>query len=57
MDHLCLRVADFDAEAIRRELQAQGVQVEQAAERYGSTGKALSVYLRDPEGNGLELRA
>lgn len=57
MDHLCLRVAEFDAEAIRRELQAQGVQVEEAAERYGSTGKALSVYLRDPEGNGLELRA
>jgi glyoxylase I family protein len=56
MDHLCLRVADFDAESIRLELQKQGVDVENAAERYGASGKALSVYLRDPEGNGLELR-
>jgi catechol 2,3-dioxygenase-like lactoylglutathione lyase family enzyme len=56
MDHLCLRVADFDAASIRQELQAQGVEVDEAAERYGASGKALSVYLRDPEGNGLELR-
>jgi catechol 2,3-dioxygenase-like lactoylglutathione lyase family enzyme len=57
MDHLCLRVADFDADAIRRELEARGIQVGETAERYGSTGKATSVYLVDPEGNGLELRA
>jgi catechol 2,3-dioxygenase-like lactoylglutathione lyase family enzyme len=57
MDHLCLRVADFDADAIRRDLQAHGVQLGETAERYGSTGKATSVYLADPEGNGLELRA
>jgi catechol 2,3-dioxygenase-like lactoylglutathione lyase family enzyme len=57
MDHLCLRVADFDADAIRRSLEAQGVQLGETAERYGSTGKATSVYLVDPEGNGLELRA
>ena len=25
--------------------------------RYGSTGEAFSLYLSDPEGNGLELRA
>ncbi|ARP86720.1 VOC family protein [Bordetella genomosp. 9] len=56
MDHICLRVADFDADAIRRELQAHGVAVGETAERYGASGKAASVYLRDPEGNGLELR-
>lgn len=56
MDHLCLRVADFDPEAMRRELQAHGVEVGEVAERYGASGRAVSVYLRDPEGNGLELR-
>jgi catechol-2,3-dioxygenase len=24
--------------------------------RYGASGEALSIYLRDPDGNGLELR-
>jgi catechol 2,3-dioxygenase-like lactoylglutathione lyase family enzyme len=57
MDHICLRVAAFDAQAIRRELEAKGVQVGEIAERYGASGRATSVYLRDPEGNGLELRA
>ncbi|AOB31281.1 lactoylglutathione lyase [Bordetella sp. H567] len=57
MDHLCLRVADFDVQAIRGELQAQGVEVGEIAERYGASGRATSIYLRDPEGNGLELRA
>lgn len=57
MDHLCLRVADFDVDAIRLELRAQGVEVGEIAERYGASGRATSIYLRDPEGNGLELRA
>jgi catechol 2,3-dioxygenase-like lactoylglutathione lyase family enzyme len=56
MDHLCLRVREFDAASIRRELEAEGIEVGEIAERYGSTGRAPSVYLRDPEGNGLELR-
>jgi catechol 2,3-dioxygenase-like lactoylglutathione lyase family enzyme len=57
MDHLCLRVADFDVETIRRELEAHGVGIGEIAERYGASGRATSIYLRDPEGNGLELRA
>jgi glyoxylase I family protein len=56
MDHLCLRVADFDADQIRRELQAHGIEIGETGLRYGSTGEAASLYLRDPEGNGLELR-
>lgn len=56
MDHLCLRVAGFDVEALRRELETHGLDVGEVAERYGASGKATSMYLRDPEGNGLELR-
>jgi glyoxylase I family protein len=57
MDHLCLRVIDFEVEAVRAHLEAQGVTVGDVGLRYGSTGEATSLYLSDPEGNGLELRA
>lgn len=56
MDHLCLRVAAFDAQAIRAELAAKGVESSEPGVRYGSSGNALSVNLRDPDGNGIELR-
>jgi len=56
MDHLCLRIADFDPDQIARDLQAQGIEPGEIGLRYGSTGQATSLYLRDPEGNGLELR-
>ena len=56
MDHLCLTVADFDAEKVRQHLLQHGVATVPAAERYGASGWGLSVYLADPDGNGLELR-
>ena len=56
MDHLCLRVAGFDADQVRSELQAQGVEIGETRLRYGASGEATSLYLRDPEGNGLEIR-
>jgi glyoxylase I family protein len=57
MDHLCLRVVDFEVEAVRAHLEAHGVATGDVGPRYGSTGEAVSLYLSDPEGNGLELRA
>jgi glyoxylase I family protein len=56
MDHLCLRVIDFDVDTVRAHLEAHGVTIGDVGERYGSTGEAVSLYLPDPEGNGLELR-
>ncbi|MNL71780.1 hypothetical protein D3C87_1969910 [compost metagenome] len=56
MDHLCLRVIDFDVETVRVHLETHGVAIGDIGERYGSTGEATSLYLSDPEGNGLELR-
>jgi glyoxylase I family protein len=57
MDHLCLRVDGFEVEAVRRWLEAHGVTPGETGMRYGSTGDAMSIYLEDPEGNALELRA
>ena len=57
LDHFALRVAPFDEAAIRAHLQAHGVAVVDAGERYGATGDGLSLYIRDPDGNTIELKA
>jgi len=56
MDHLCFTLAPFDEDQITAWLQANNVVVGEKAVRYGAGGYARSIYLNDPEGNGLELR-
>ena len=56
LDHLCLRVDPFDAAAIARHLAAHGTACGPEASRYGAQGQGPSVYLTDPEGNGVELK-
>ncbi|MDB5469491.1 MAG: family virulence protein [Caulobacter sp.] len=57
LDHFCLNVAGFDLETVKAHLLAHGVEVGEEGLRYGAGGEGLSLYLKDPEGNGLELRA
>ena len=56
LDHLCLRIEPFDAEAIARHLAGHGVRCGEQKSRYGAEGQGPSVYLHDPEGNGVELK-
>lgn len=56
LDHFCLLVEPFDPDAIRSELALAGVDSQPPQRRYGAGGFGLSVYLRDPDGNGLELK-
>ncbi len=56
LDHLCLRVDPFDAAAIAHHLAAHGAACGAQASRYGAEGQGPSVYLIDPEGNGVELK-
>ena len=56
MDHFCLRVNPFDEPAIRRHLQAYGVQAGPTELRFGAEGEGPSIYLTDPEGNMVELK-
>jgi glyoxylase I family protein len=56
LDHLCLRVEPFDPAAIARHLAAHGASCGAPASRYGAEGQGPSVYLTDPEGNGIELK-
>lgn len=57
MDHLCLRLAGFDAAAIRAHLAAHGVAAGAPVSRYGAEGEGPSIYIEDPEGNVVELKA
>ncbi|MFT4063296.1 VOC family protein [Paraburkholderia sp.] len=56
MDHLCLRVDSFDAEALRTHLGAHGARLGEQGVRYGADGFGPSLYLFDPEGNMVELK-
>ena len=56
MDHLCLRVEDYDEAAILKHLKAHGVRVGELGSRYGARGVGPSIYLYDPQGNMIELK-
>ena len=56
MDHLCLRIDAFDAEAIATHLFANGVDSGEVANRFGADGLGPSMYIRDPDGNTVELK-
>ena len=56
MDHFCLRVDPFDDAAIRAHLQAYGIEAGPTGQRFGAEGQGPSIYLTDPEGNGVELK-
>lgn len=57
VDHLCLCIRPFDFEALRTHLEAFGINVAPPEMRFGARGFAPSIYLTDPEGNGIELKS
>lgn len=56
LDHFCFRLEPFDEAEIRRQLEAAGVPAGETATRYGAEGLGPSIYIRDPEGNTVELK-
>lgn len=56
LDHFCLQVDPFDADAIIGHLRAHGADPAPVASRYGAMGQGPSIYVPDPEGNVLELK-
>jgi catechol 2,3-dioxygenase-like lactoylglutathione lyase family enzyme len=57
LDHFCLRLARFDETALRAHLASHGVPAGATADRYGAEGTGASIYIRDPDGNTVELKA
>jgi len=56
LDHFCLRVDPWDADAVCAHLAAHGVAAGAVESRYGAEGEGPSIYLSDPEGNVVELK-
>ena len=57
MDHFCLRLQSWDEPALRAWLESHGVKVGAVTTRYGARGSGPSIYILDPEGNTVELKA
>lgn len=56
MDHLCLCIQSLEESELADYLGSRGVQVPEFADRYGAQGHGRSVYIKDPEGNVVELK-
>ena len=56
MDHFCLQVNSLPEEEIGHYLASHGIKAGPFERRYGAQGYGNSVYLRDPDGNIVELR-
>jgi hypothetical protein len=57
LDHFCLQIEPFEEQALQAYLEDCGVEVGDFEERYGAQGMGRSLYLKDPAGNTVELRA
>lgn len=56
LDHFALAIRPFDQPAILAHLAAHGVEVGEQAPRFGADGEGPSIYIKDPEGNTVELK-
>ena len=56
VDHFALQLSDCDEGAIRAQLSAANVPPGDVGERYGAQGMGPSMYIRDPDGNVVELK-
>lgn len=56
MDHFAVALEAFDQAEIRAHLEAHGIPPGEVSERYGADGNGPSMYIRDPDGNVVELK-
>lgn len=56
VDHVALTLAAFDEAAIRAHLERHGIAPGEVGQRYGAEGTGPSMYVKDPDGNTIELK-
>ncbi len=58
VDHFCLVIEAEEMEGLAQELRAKGVEIEgEPGTRWGAHGWGTSFYVRDPDGNVIELKS
>jgi catechol 2,3-dioxygenase-like lactoylglutathione lyase family enzyme len=55
--HFCLIIDPFESEAITEHMRSFRVEPKGLRPRYGAEGIGLSLFIKDPEGNTIELKA
>lgn len=55
VDHVALGLGRADPEAVRAHLASHNVEIIEEGDRIGAEGDTLSFYIRDPDGNQIEL--
>ncbi len=57
VDHFCLQLKLISEDEIKSHLESHGIEVGEFDERYGAQGFGHSIYIKDPEGNTVELKS
>lgn len=56
VDHVALRIERLEESTLRKHLEEHGVEPTEIGRRYGADGYGPSMYIRDPDGNVIELK-
>ncbi len=56
LDHFCLRIDPFDISSIESHLNIHHIDFSAVEQRYGAEGRGPSIYVKDPDGNTVELK-
>jgi glyoxylase I family protein len=56
LEHVCLLLEPFDETQLCQHFHQFNIDIDKAETRYGATGFGPSIYVRDPQGNTVELK-
>ncbi|MCJ8319011.1 MAG: VOC family protein [Colwellia sp.] len=57
LDHFCLQLKSISPKAMSKHLTSFGLSLTDFSLRYGAQGFGQSLYIKDPEGNVVELKS
>jgi catechol 2,3-dioxygenase-like lactoylglutathione lyase family enzyme len=56
LDHVCIAITACDEHELRDHLAAHNIKIVEEGLHKGARGNSLSIYIRDPSGNTIELK-
>lgn len=56
LDHFCIRIEPFEEDKLKQILTDNDIITDVVGRRYGADGFGSSLYIRDPDGNTVELK-
>lgn len=56
VDHFCLQIKPVSENEIIKYLKYFDIEISEFVKRYGAQGLGNSIYIKDPEGNTVEIK-